>query len=361
MKKHWSILLVLASFSFALQAQRMEVLKFQEVVHDFGTLREENGAVTHEFSFINHHTAPVKILQVRASCGCTTPAWSKDPIAPGASGFVQAQYNPKNRPGAFNKSLTITTDYDETPIRLYIKGSVVPKPKAIKDELPISMGMLRFKFKTLNMGKIYTKEEPTTKIFEVYNQGDSAVKFLQTEGPTYIQLSFEPEILNPKEKGKLLLTYDAKARNDLGFLSDNVVIVTNETAAFSRKSFNVYATLEEYFPPLTKADLANAARLSIEAPVYDFGKIKKGEKVNTTFLLTNNGKSPLSLRKTKANCTCTSSVPSKETLQPGESGALTVTFDATGRRGNQQKSVTIFSNDPLAPTQRITIKAYVME
>ena len=157
------------------------------------------------------------------------------------------------------------------------------------------------------------------------------------------------------------MAYDAKARNDLGFLSDNVVILTDESEEFNKKSFSVYATLEEYFPPLTKAELANAARLSIQEPVHDFGKIKKGEKVNTTFVLINSGKSPLNLRKTKANCSCTASVPSKEILQPGESGELNVTFDATGRRGNQQKSVTIFSNDPMAPTQRITIKAYVTE
>ena len=62
---------------------------------------------------------------MQASCGCTTPDWSKEPIAPGKKGFVKASYNPAGRPGNFNKSVTVTSNQG-TQV-LYIKGQVVPK------------------------------------------------------------------------------------------------------------------------------------------------------------------------------------------------------------------------------------------
>ncbi len=82
------------------------------------------GPAIHEFTFINNSSRAIKILKVQASCGCTTPDWSKDPIAPGKSGFIQASFNPVGRPGYFNKSLTVTTDFDSNPIILQIKGQV---------------------------------------------------------------------------------------------------------------------------------------------------------------------------------------------------------------------------------------------
>jgi hypothetical protein len=68
----------------------------------------------------------------------------------------------------------------------------------------------------------------------------------------------------------------------------------------------------------------------------------------------------LNIRETRANCGCTVSAPEKDTLAPGESSKISVTFNSNGRRGRQQKMVTIFSNDPKAPTQQITINGRVV-
>src|SRR5690606_15577093 len=80
-------------------AQQAKQLSFRQETHDFGAVDENKGPVTHEFVFTNNSPRPVKILKVQASCGCTTPGWSKDPIPPGEEGFVQASYDPKGRPG----------------------------------------------------------------------------------------------------------------------------------------------------------------------------------------------------------------------------------------------------------------------
>jgi hypothetical protein len=81
--------LLLFSFSL-LEAQQVRAITFREDIFDFGNVSEQGGPVTHEFVFTNNSGRPVKVLSVQASCGCTTPGWSKEVVAPGKTGFIQA-------------------------------------------------------------------------------------------------------------------------------------------------------------------------------------------------------------------------------------------------------------------------------
>jgi len=348
-------LVIGAAFAWA---QEKPGLQFEKTQHDFGTIREEAGPVSYEFVFTNTGKTPLVISNVRPSCGCTTPGWSKEPIAPGETGTITAQYNPNNRPGTFRKSITVTSNAEPSTSVLYIQGVVQPKPKTPEDDYPTAIGNLRVKYRSLNMGKVLTKE-PVTKSFDIYNDGDEAIVFSpNVVAPTYIDIEVTPKELLPRQKGSINLTYDAQARQSLGFSSDRVTLFTNE-AEDSLKEFTVMATIEEYFPPMNEEELKQAPRLALEKTEYDFGTVSEGELVKTDFVFTNTGRSALNIRETKANCGCTVSAPDKDTLAPGESSKITVTFNSQGRRGRQQKMVTIFSNDPTAPTQQIIIKGHV--
>ncbi len=127
MKRHLFLGLMLL-VSVLTMAQK-PIAKFNETSYDFETINEVNGKVTHVFEFTNTGNAPLILTNVQASCGCTTPMWSREPVAPKAKGSVTVTYNPKNRPGPFNKSITITNNSDENKIILHIKGEVMPAPK----------------------------------------------------------------------------------------------------------------------------------------------------------------------------------------------------------------------------------------
>lgn len=109
--------------------QKTAVIQFDQVSHDFGKFSEDKKNVTYEFKFKNTGNAPLVISRVTASCGCTTPEWTKEPVAPGKTGYVKATYNPVGRPGAFNKSITVFTNTPEKNVRLTIKGIVQPVKK----------------------------------------------------------------------------------------------------------------------------------------------------------------------------------------------------------------------------------------
>ncbi|MDR1592838.1 MAG: DUF1573 domain-containing protein [Prevotellaceae bacterium] len=110
-------------------AQQKQVVEFTEKTHDFGVVKEEVNRISYDFVFKNIHSTPVTLKSVKASCGCTTPAWSKEPIAPGQTGTITVTYSTAGRPGMFTKSIAVvlsngSEDFNET---LYIKGEVTPK------------------------------------------------------------------------------------------------------------------------------------------------------------------------------------------------------------------------------------------
>jgi len=345
-----------ATYTFA---QPVEVLKFVEQNHDFGLIKEVDGPAEVQFDFTNTGQVPVKITNVRASCGCTTSGWTREPVMPGAKGFIKAVYNPRNRPGPFHKTLTVSTDSKQSTIVLRIQGKVEPKPRTIEDDFPTVMGALRVKYRAFNMGRVYDNK-PATKEFEVYNQSDKPLSFRpEIEGPKYVLIAFNPQKIGPKQRGKVVITYDGKPRNDLGFMSDNIVLYTDEEGDAARKTFSVYADLNEYFAPMTADAAALAPRLLISEKVHNFGAVDQGSTVETSFILKNDGKSSLNIRKLHASCGCTVASLAKEDLAPGEQVEMKIAFNTTGRRGNQQKSITIYSNDPVTPVQRVTVKAAV--
>ncbi len=115
----------------------VENMVFNEEVHDFGTIPEGPAAEV-EFTFKNTGDEPILIQNVRPSCGCTTPSWSKDPVLPGKTGTIKASYGTKGRPNGFNKSITVTSNAG-TKV-LSIKGTVEPAPAG---SVPTTSSMIK--------------------------------------------------------------------------------------------------------------------------------------------------------------------------------------------------------------------------
>ena len=119
MKKAFLIPLLVIIPLIAIDAQtKVASMSFEKEAHDFGKIKEADGPVTVNFEFTNTGSQPLIIKQVHASCGCTSPNWSKQPVLPGKSGFIGATYNPKSRPGPFSKTVTVTSNAARTRTEL---------------------------------------------------------------------------------------------------------------------------------------------------------------------------------------------------------------------------------------------------
>ncbi len=124
--KKIGFLLICMSFSIVSFSQKAAI-KFEKMSHDFGKIAEDKGNATIVFSFTNVGNSPLVISNVQASCGCTTPTWTKEPIEPGKKGSITVSYNPQGRPGAFTKSITVFSNAAEEQVVLMINGEVIPK------------------------------------------------------------------------------------------------------------------------------------------------------------------------------------------------------------------------------------------
>jgi len=105
-----------------------EALTMKETEHDFGKI-PQGKPVTYLFEIKNTGKTPMKLNNVQASCGCTTPEWDKDnTIAPGATSSIKVGFNAAAE-GPFNKFITITYNDNQTK-QVNIKGEVWKTPAA---------------------------------------------------------------------------------------------------------------------------------------------------------------------------------------------------------------------------------------
>jgi hypothetical protein len=98
------------------------VIQWDNQNFDFGKIKQGVPA-SHEFKFTNKGKVPLVITNAQPSCGCTTPDWTRTPVAPGAQGFIKATYNAAAS-GPFTKSITVTANIEGGSNILTIKGEV---------------------------------------------------------------------------------------------------------------------------------------------------------------------------------------------------------------------------------------------
>ena len=119
------LLSALSFFSFVVfgQTKAEEVIKFPELVHDFGKIKQ-GVPTTFDFEFKNVSEKPVVIENAAASCGCTTPKWPQAPVMAGKKEKINVGYNAANV-GAFSKTITVKLAGIDTPLTLTISGEVL--------------------------------------------------------------------------------------------------------------------------------------------------------------------------------------------------------------------------------------------
>ena len=107
------------------KAENYAEIKFDTLRHNFGKFSKNDPIVKCSFRFINTGTAPLVIHQAFASCGCTVPTLTKEPIKPGEKGVIDVTYNGTDKfPGHFQKTITIRSNAISEVTRLIIEGDM---------------------------------------------------------------------------------------------------------------------------------------------------------------------------------------------------------------------------------------------
>lgn len=100
------------------------VISCDQPVRQFGTIQAKDGPIEHTFVVGNSGKAPLVIVNCDGACGCITAEWSKEPIAPGATGFVKVTYNPEGVSGIFMKNIQVLSNASNESFLLTVRGQV---------------------------------------------------------------------------------------------------------------------------------------------------------------------------------------------------------------------------------------------
>ena len=325
-------------------AQSFADIQFEKMDYNFGKIKEEAGPANYNFKFTNTGKIPLIIQGVEASCGCTTPEWSKEPILPGKTGFIKVSYNPDRRPGVFTKSITVNANVQKSPYVLTITGEVIPKALSNEDIYPFDFGKIRLKSGEFSFMKIKDNEIKTDTL-HFYNSGTSPVSVKFKIIPPHISIKTVPSVIQPKSKGFFLITFDANKKPSFGYVTNRIYLAFNGEEKYDH-DIKVSAIVEEDFSKLSASDLANAPKIEYNSRTFEFGEIPEGKKVDYTFKIMNKGKKALIIRSVTASCDCTAGQPASNTVQPGGETDMKVSFDSRGKVGMQNKIITVISNDP---------------
>ena len=215
-------------------------MAFETESYEFGTF-DEGEIVTHTFAFTNAGDAPLTLTEVRTSCGCTTPAWTSTPVAPGEAGEVVVAYNSANRPGPFDKTVTLVADGAEPRgLTLRIRGRVVPGFVAGG----VAQGGLTFATDLHDVGAV-TNAEPVQRTFRFQNTGATPVRV--REARTFVdgvQVVLPTHPVFPGDIMAAIVTIDPATAARADGRLDVAVVLDTDDADQPTKSLRIRGRLD---------------------------------------------------------------------------------------------------------------------
>ena len=332
------------------------VITFEKTDHDFGKINEADGRVTTIFTFKNEGMAPLVLSNVRASCGCTTPTWTKTPIEPGQTGDITVTYNPNGRPGRFQKTITITSNASEPTKKLTIRGEVIPKTaQQAVNRFSQKMGdALAANSRILVYGTVLNTKN-ITKTIEYTNNSDKdiTVEVLLNDKEPWIDAQVTLVTVKPKEVGQLHVNVDGTKAKIWGAQNSYIYLAVNGKRVMTDDyKVTLSYSIEEDF---SGVDKKTAPILEVASRELMVGTIDAGSKVSKTITLKNAGANPLLVRAVSNNAQDIKVAAPKSAIKSGKGAALKVQIAAGQEVGTFRRQIDIITNDPANPHTRITI------
>ena len=238
------------------------------------------------------------------------------------------------------KNITVTTE-NET-LKLTIKGNVIPT----KNKLRSQIGKLKIKTRNIALGKVF-KDEIITDALNIQNTYERPIKISFDYDSTFIKIICEPEILEPKERGRIITTYDTSKKDEYGHLTkNNLIKISSLDDSFKYEDkISILIKIEEDFSKLTAEEMKKAPNIYFHEKKKKivFNQNELVEKV--IFVFTNKGKRKLFIRNINPTKSCTVGNYDKE-LEPGKTGTIEILLDQGLFSRPFYRNITVISNDP---------------
>lgn len=351
-----NIFLAIAALLICFSAgARTPKITWNETTHDFGAFDEGVGPVTCDFIFTNGGSESVSVVSARASCGCTAPRFSLDPVAPGQSGVISVTYDPQGRPGRFNKYVSVKFSDDAESRKLYVVGTVVGDEGSLEQRYPVKAAEnMRFNRGVAMFGDV-DKGHMRHTFINAYNAGHDTLRPAVVAKPDFIEWQCVPAAVPPGEQVGIALYFYSDRTPLYGLVSDSIAIAPNPGA--EAMTFPIVALVREDFSRLTPNQLKKAPVARLASKSLDFGRLERtGEPVTKSVELFNDGKNKLEIRRIYTTDPGVEVSVDRKSVKKGKSAVVTVTVDPSALPGALLNArINIITNDPTAPV--LTLRA----
>jgi len=329
-------------------------ISFNTTDHDFGTIGDRDGRVYFDFILTNNSDEAIVITRATASCGCTTPIWSKEPIEPNKTGTINVGYSPTGL-GSFNKNVSVYIN-QLPPIPLTIRGEVirsssVPKKLTPEEEYPIAIGAYRLKSMELNFDQIDYLEKKTLRL-EVFNNSDKPITQKALKLPKYIKVDISAPVIPPKTQAVIDVHLEIQDINLYGYLLGDFNLQIDGIP----HSFHYSAVVQDNFSKWTASKRANAGKINVNTAEINFGNLSSGN--SRTIKISNSGRTALNIRNIQSFDPSISVSNPRFIINPGEIAEIKVIIDNRKIQSNNLSStLAIITDDPKKPIYEIVVTA----
>ena len=349
------LLLIVSVVCVSIAVNAKSAIKWIESEHDFGAFKEDSGIVSCQFKGINIASEPIAIISARATCGCTTPKYSRSEIYPGDTITVSVSYNPDARPGRFSKKIYIKNSLDQEQSELVVKGVVIGSEYTLGSRYPIDCGNVRMQNNIVAIGEVI-KGKAKAVFLSIYNQSTKPVSPILKNVPSYIKSSIIPSEIPSGEQASMAFHFDAFYCDKWGLVKDTVQFISDNE---NDKVYNIeiFANVLPDFSKLTPGEVMNAPVITLETDKVNFESVKRdGEKLSKTFYVENNGNNPLEIYRAYSLEEGIEIEISKTKIKKGKKAIITVRLSPSLFKGEiLNGTINLVVNDPNNPTPKVRV------
>lgn len=350
-------LLLVAGALFSGSALFSQTLSVESQIVQLGKVNEADVSSKKEIVISNTGDADLIISDVSVDSKSLQLKLKDNKVKAGKSTVLEVVFVPKNFKGRLNRSITIASNDKANPTKsLAVTADVVTNENAPVNNYNFSINdivrtdKLSFSLRDVKNTQVVND---TIKLLNCVNE---KVTVGLDDLPAFVSVLNTP-VLEPYGQGELVIKVDFPKSDKWGYVRERMFWVFNGEK--DQRAVSLTANVSEDFSQYTDEQLKNAPSVVFENKVFQFDTLLQGESSKYVFKFKNEGKSDLVIRNTKASCGCTVTKPDRSVIGPGEESFIDATFNSRGKRGMQNKSITITTNDPKNSTVVLYMKGYV--
>ncbi len=323
-------------------------VKFLKQEHDFGAFDENDGTVRCRFTYVNTGDEPLSIVASRATCGCTSSFYTKTPVEPGDTGYVEVTYNPIGRPGRFGKKVYVDFNTERPRQTLLIRGVVIGSSNTLRGRYPIDAGAIKLRSDNILLGEVL-RGKSKTSFLEVYNATTDSLSPQWTYIPRGLRINTGTPTVGPGEQVTYTL-YFVPEKYMYGIFTDSLMLQASPLD--EPVKIDMIALVDEDFSRLTPGQRREAPAIDIGNSVLEFGELdRNGGPVTRSFTFRNSGRSTMLVRRVYTTDPGITVTTTAEKLKKGKEATVHVTVDPMAIPSEILNGrISIIVNDPLNPT-----------